>query len=390
VRRGRPPPARLSRCADATPELLWAPIPQPPWRRSRHAWSRWVNSRGGTEFEYGPGMRAVVQDGYGSADLLEVREIDTPTVADDEVLVRVRAASVHPDVWHVVSGRPYVLRLMGSGLRSPKNRVPGTDVAGHVESVGGKVTRFRPGDEVFGETVSGYQWHNGGAYADFVAVPQDALALKPGNITFEQAAAVPTSGLIALHNLPDAAGLRSGHRVLVNGAGGGVGAFAVQLAKGYGATVTGVDNAAKLDMIRSRGADRVIDYAKEDFTLSGERYDFIFDVPGNHSFRECRRALTPTGGYVLIGHDGFGDTAGRWLGSLPRALGLLAMAPFVSQLAMNFSMPSKKDSMAVLQDFLETGKLTPLVERTYSLSEVPKALRYLQEGQARGKIVIAV
>src|SRR5680860_1243746 len=188
-------------------------------------------------------MRAVVQDRYGSADVLQVRDVDTPVVGDDEVLVRVRAASVHPDVWHVVSGRPYVLRLMGSGLRRPRNRVPGTDVAGQVEVVGRNVTRLRPGDEVFGETVSGYQWHNGGAFAEYVAVPERALAPKPRNVSFEQAAAVPTSGLHAL----------------VNGAGGGVGAFAVQLAKAVGATVTGVDAAGKLDLLRSLGADHVID-----------------------------------------------------------------------------------------------------------------------------------
>ena len=303
-------------------------------------------------------MRAVVQDSYGSADLLQVRDVDTPVVGDDEVLVRVRAASVHPDVWHSVSGRPYVLRLMGSGLRRPKNHVPGTDVAGQVEAVGRYVTRFQPEDEVFGETLTGYQWRNGGAYAEYVSVPQDALALKPGNITFEQAAAVPTSGLIALHNLRQGR-LQPGQRVLVNGAGGGVGAFAVQLAKAQGATVTGVDATGKLDMIRSLGADHVIDYTQQDFTRGDQSYHLIFDVPGNRPFRECRRALTPGGSYVLIGHDGFGDAAGRWLGSLPRVLGLVAMSPFISQLpAINFSLPDKKDSMPVLTRHLEAGELT--------------------------------
>jgi NADPH:quinone reductase-like Zn-dependent oxidoreductase len=293
-------------------------------------------------------------------------------------------------VWHVVSGRPYVLRLMGSGLRRPKHRVPGTDMAGQVEAVGRKATRFQPGDEVFGETVTGYQWHNGGAYAEYVSVPADALALKPGNITFEQAAAVPTSGLIALHNLRQGR-LKPGQRVLVNGAGGGVGAFAVQLAKAQGATVTGVDATGKLDMIRSLGADHVIDYTQQDFTRSDQSYHLIFDVPGNRRFRECRRALTPDGSYVLIGHDGFGDASGRWFGSLPRALGLLAMSPFISQLpAINFSLPAKKDSMAVLRTHLEAGELTPIVDKTFSLDEVPEALRYLQTGQALGKIVISI
>ncbi|HZI96802.1 MAG TPA: NAD(P)-dependent alcohol dehydrogenase [Actinomycetales bacterium] len=335
-------------------------------------------------------MRAVVQDRYGSADVLQVRDVDTPVVGDDEVLVRVRAASVHPDVWHVVSGRPYVLRLMGSGLRRPKNRVPGTDVAGQVEVVGRNVTRLRPGDEVFGETVTGYQWHNGGAFAEYVSVPQDSLALKPANITLEQAAAVPTSGLIALHNLRQGR-LQPGQRVLVNGAGGGVGAFAVQLATAQGATVTGVDAARKLDMVRSLGAAHVIDFTQEDFTQAHQSYHLIFDVVGNHSFRECRRALTPDGSYVLIGHDGFGDAAGRWLGSLPRVLGLVAMSPFMSQLPpIDFSLPAKKDSMAVLTGHLEAGELTPVIDRTFSLNEVAEALRYLQTGQALGKIIISI
>jgi NADPH:quinone reductase-like Zn-dependent oxidoreductase len=337
-----------------------------------------------------PSMRAVVQDSYGSADLLQVRDIDTPAVGEDEVLVRVRAASVHPDVWHVVSGRPYVLRLMGSGLRRPKYQVPGTDMAGHVEAVGQNVTRFEPGDEVFGETVTGYQWHNGGAFAEYVSVHADALALKPGNITFEQAAAVPTSGLIALHNLRQGR-LQPGQRVLVNGAGGGVGAFAIQLAKAQGATVTGVDTAEKLDMIRALGADSVIDYNREDFTRADLPYDLIFDVIGNHSFRECRRALTPDGSYVLIGHDGFGDAAGRWLGSMPRVLGLVALSPFRRQLPpVNFKLPPKTDSMAVLSGYLEAGDLTPIIAKTFSLDEVPEALGYLQSGHALGKIVILI
>ena len=223
-----------------------------------------------------------------------------------------------------------------------------------------------------------------------MSVPQDALALKPANITFEQAAAVPTSGLIALHNLRQGR-LQPGQRVLVNGAGGGVGAFAVQLAKAQGATVTGVDATAKLDLIRSLGADRVIDYTQQDFTRADQSYHLIFDVPGNRPFRDCRRALTPDGSYVLIGHDGFGDAAGRWLGSLPRVLGLVAMSPFISQLpAINFRLPAKKDSMALLKGHLEAGELTPIVDRTFSLNEVPEALRYLETGQALGKIIISM
>jgi NADPH:quinone reductase-like Zn-dependent oxidoreductase len=337
-------------------------------------------------------MKAIVQDNYGSPhDVLELKDIDKPVLKDDEVLVQVHAASVHPDVWHVVRGLPYVLRLMGAGLRKPKNPIPGTDVAGRVESVGRDVARFRPGDEVFGETIKGYQWTNGGAYAEYVSVPEDSLALKPANITFEGAAAVPTSGLIALQNLPNEGRLHPGQSVLVNGAGGGVGTIAVQLAKAYGANVTGVDDTTKLDMVRSIGADQVIDYTQEDFIQSGERYDLIFDIPGNHPFSACRRTLAPSGKYVLIGHDRFGQGAGRWLGSIPRVLKLVALSPFVSQMPTpNFSMPNKKDSMAILREFLEAGKLTPVIDRRYLLDEVPEAIRYLEEGHARGKVVITV
>lgn len=269
-------------------------------------------------------MRAVVQDRYGSVDHLAVRDIETPPVEDDEVLVHVHAASVHPDVWHVVTGHPKVLRLMGAGLRRPRSRVPGTDVAGTVVSVGADVSRLKPGDEVFGETLRGFQWYNGGAYAEYVAAPADNLVLKPDNITFEQAACLSTAGLIALFNLPKGHRLRPGHRVLVNGAGGGVGSIGAQLAKANGATVIGVDHPDKLEMIRSLGADEVIDYTRQDytrqdFTRAGERYDVIFDIPGNHSFAECRRALTRDGSYVWIGHDGFGRSRGpAWGACLAR------------------------------------------------------------------------
>ena len=335
-------------------------------------------------------MKAIVQEKYGPpGEVLGFREIDKPEVEDDEVLVRVRAASVHPDVWHVVRGLPYVLRLMGAGLLEPKNRVPGTDVAGYVESVGKNVTQFRQGDEVFGETIKGYQWTNGGAYAEFASAPEGALAPKPANTTFEQAAAVPTSGLITLQNLPDEGRLQPGQSVLVNGAGGGVGALAVQIAKAYGANVTGVDDTKKREMVRSLGADQFIDYTQEDFTQGGERYDLIFDIPGNHPFSACRRVLRPEGKYVLIGHDRFGQGAGRWFGSMPRVLKGVALSPFVGQLPTpNFSMPAKKDQLVVLKDLLEDGKITPIIDRTYLLSEVPEAIRYLEEGHARGKVVI--
>ncbi len=336
-------------------------------------------------------MKAIIQSKYGSIDDLELREIDKPLVQDKDVLVRVRAASVHPDVWHVVTGLPYALRLMGAGLLRPKNSIPGTDVAGHVEAVGKDVTRFQPGDDVFGETHLGSQWRNGGAYAEYVAVPEDALALKPANVTFEQAAAVPTSGLIVLLNLRGRARVKPGQRVLVNGAGGGVGIFALQIVKAHGANVTAVDGTEKLDMLRSIGADRVIDYTQEDFTQSRERYDLIFDIPGNRSFADYRRVLSPNGTYVLIGHDHFGRFGRRFLGSLPVFFKLMAISLFVKQLpAPDFSMPNKRESMAVLRELIEAGKLTPVVDRTFPLSEVPEAIRYLQEGHAKGKVVITV
>ena len=335
-------------------------------------------------------MRAIVQERYGALDVLQLREIDTPAVAADEVLVRVHAASVHPDIWHVVRGRPYVLRLMGAGLRRPRQPVPGTDVAGRVQSVGRNVTRFAPGDEVFGECVQRNQWRNGGAFAEFASIPASALAPKPDRLTFEQAAAVPTSALIALRAVRDEGQVKAGDSVLVNGAGGGVGTFAVQLAKGHGATVTGVDSAGKLDLIRSIGADRVID-SREDFTKSSARYDVMVDIPGNHPFSACRRVLKPTGTYVLVGHDGFGSSAGRWLGSLPRFLKLMALAPFTRQLpALNASTPSKQHSLAVLSQLLQAGTITPVLDRTFTLDHVPDAIRYLQTGEARGKIIIAV
>lgn len=336
-------------------------------------------------------MKAIVQERYGSPDALTLQEIAPPTVGDDEVEIRVRAASVHPDVWHVIRGVPYVLRLMGSGVRRPRQRVPGTDVAGHVESVGRNVTRFRPGDAVYGETVQGYQWTHGGAYAEFVSAPEAGLASKPDGTSFEQAAAVPTSGLIALHALRREGAVRPGQRVLINGAGGGVGTFAVQLAKAFGAHVTAVDHGHKLARIQALGADRVIDFTREDFTRGDERFDVVLDVPGNHPFAAIRRVLAPEGRYVLIGHDAFGADGRLVLGSLPRFLGLMARSPFVPQLPKpNFSLPPKREAMALLTDLLENGTITPAVDRTFPLREVPAAIRYLQEGRACGKVVITV
>jgi len=335
-------------------------------------------------------MKAIVQERYGSADVLELREIDRPTAGDDEVLVRVRAASLHADVWHAMKGVPFVLRVMGSGLRKPKNVVPGTDLAGHVESVGRNVTRFKRGDEVFGLSVLANLWRNGGAYAEYAAVPEARLELKPAELTFEQAAAVPTSGSLAVQAVRDEGRVRSGQRVLINGAGGAVGTFAVQFAKAYGADVTGVDAPAKLDMLRSIGANRVIDYTQEDFTESGERYDVVLDIAGTRPWSASKRALTPDGTYVLIGHDQYGRSGHRWFGSLGRFAKLMVISPFVSHLHPFRGAKDPGDRLVVLKELIEAGKITPVIDRTFPLSEVPEAIRYLESGQTRGKIVITV
>jgi len=334
-------------------------------------------------------MKAIVQERYGSPDDLELRDVETPVVGHDDVLVRVRAASVHPDVWHVVNGRPYVLRLMGAGVFRPKNPIPGTDMAGIVESVGKGVSRFRQGDPVFGETIPAQQWTNGGAFAEYVSVPQDLLALKPDNITYEQAASVPTSGFIALQNLRDPSQLRPGQTVLINGAGGGVGTLALQLAKAYGAHVTAVDNTRKLGMLRALGADEVIDFTEEDFTQRGVRYDLIFDVPGNHPFSACRHALKPDGRYVLIGHERFGASGKRVFGLIPHFLTLIFLSRFVKQLrGPNTPRPTKKEAMAVLRELLEAGKITPVIDSTYRLDEAREAFRHMTEDELHGKVII--
>jgi len=274
-------------------------------------------------------MKAVVHDTYGApGQVLAVRDIAMPAVADNDVLVRVRAASVHPDVWHVVTGLPYVLRLMGNGVRRPKFRVPGTDLAGVVEAVGRTVTRVKAGDEVFGESTA-FAWKSGGAFAEYASVPQELLSLKPANVTFEQAATVPTSGYIALANLRSAGAL-AGRNVLINGAGGCLGSLAIQIAKADGARVTAVDCAGKLPMMCSLGADHVIDYQTQNVLHSGERYDVILDVASNLWFDVCAPALTPTGSYVPIGHAHFGKATGRMggriVGSLPVFVGQLLRA----------------------------------------------------------------
>ncbi|MBM3958623.1 MAG: NAD(P)-dependent alcohol dehydrogenase [SAR202 cluster bacterium] len=334
-------------------------------------------------------MKAVVQSRYGPpGEVLQVREIEKPTIREDEVLVRVRAASVHADVWHVVTGQPYVLRIMGAGIFSPGRRVPGTDLAGTVEAVGVKVSRVKPGDAVFGESQRGMQWKNGGTFAEYAAAPESALALKPAGVTFEQAAAAATAGYVALTNLRGKAAVRAGQDVLINGAAGGVGAIAVQFASAQGAKVTGVDRTEKLELMRALGADRVIDHTKEDFTAGDERYDLIFDVASTLSLSRCKRVLRPEGVYVFIGHDHYGRAGRRVLGSIPRAFGLMFRAPFDRHIAMAIATPKKQEVMAELAELLATGKLRPVVARTFPLESVGEAIRDLQEGRVPGRIIL--
>ena len=323
-------------------------------------------------------MKAIVRDTYGSPNVLELRDIDKPEITDDEVLVRVHAADVGRDVWHVMAGLPYPLRLAGYGLRAPKNPVIGSDVAGVVEAVGKNVTRFQPGDDVFGI--------GKGSYAEYALALEDKLASKPANLTFEQAAVVAISGSTALQALRDHGKVRPGQKVLIIGASGGVGTFAVQIAKSFGAQVTGVCSTKKVDMVRSIGADHVIDYTREDFAEGGERYDLILDIGGNSSLARLRRALTPRGTLIITG----GETGGRWLGGTDRQLRALALSPFVSQKLGTFVNKENHEDMLILKELIESGKVTPVIDRTYPLSEVPEAIRYLEEGHARGKVVITV
>jgi len=335
-------------------------------------------------------MKAIVQTEYGSSEVLQLREVDRPQVRDDQMLVRVRAASVHADVWHVMRGVPYVLRIMGAGLRAPKDLIPGTDLAGVVESIGRNVTRFAPGDEVFGQSLVANLWRHGGAFAEYASVSEARFEQKPAGLTFEEAAAVPTSGSLGVQAVRDEARVQAGQEVLINGAGGAVGTFAVQLAKAYGATVTAVDAAAKLDMIRSIGADRVVDYAQEDFTRSGTRYDVVLDIAGNHRWTEIKRALTRDGTYVLIGHDQYGASGHRWFGSLGRFAKLMVMAPFVKQLHPFRAARDPGDRLVAIKELIEAGRVRPVIDRVFPLSEVPEAIRYLESGQVRGKLVVTI
>ena len=312
-------------------------------------------------------MKAIVYPKYGSPDVLQLKEIDKPFVKDDEVQVRVHAASLNPLDWHFLRGKPFIVRLF-AGLIKPKRKIPGVDVAGQVEKVGGEVRQFQPGDEVFGES-------SGGACAEYVSVSEDGVVLKPANLTFEQAAAVPVAAFTALQGLRDKGQIQAGQKVLINGASGGVGTFAVQIAKSFGAEVTGVCSTRNLDMVRSIGADHVIDYGQEDFTQTGERYDLILDAVGNRSLSAGKRALHATGMYVAVA------------GSVGRALwiGMTGGKRMVSMLAKR-----SKEDLFVLKELLESGKVTPVIDRRYPLREVAEALRYLEEGHTQGKVVITL
>jgi NADPH:quinone reductase-like Zn-dependent oxidoreductase len=322
-------------------------------------------------------MKAITQDTYGSTDVLEFRDIDDPVVGDNDVLLLVKAAGVEIGTWHVMAGKPYLLRIMGFGLRKPKVLVRGRDVAGIVEAVGKNVTRFKPGDEVFGTA--------DGSFAEYASAPESRLAMKPANLTFEQAAAVPISGGTALQGLRKG-NVQSGQKVLIVGASGGVGSYAVQLATAFSAEVTGVASTAKMDFVRSLGADDAIDYTREDFADGTRRWDLIIDTGGRRSLADLRRALTPKGTLVIVGGEG----GGSWLGGFDRNLRSGLVSIFVSQRLTMLASKELGEDFDVLRELIEAGKVTPVIDRTYPLIEAPDAIRYVVEGHARGKVVITV
>jgi NADPH:quinone reductase-like Zn-dependent oxidoreductase len=325
-------------------------------------------------------MRAIVQDAYGSADVLQPRDIDRPSIGDGEVLIQVRAAGVDPGVWHLMSGRPYLVRAMGFGLTKPRVAVRGRDVAGVVESVGVGVTRIRPGDEVYGTCESG-------SFAEFAAAPEGQLALKPSNLTFEQAASVPISGVTALQGVRDSGEVAAGQHVLVIGAAGGVGSFAVQFAKALGATVTGFCSASKVELVRSLGADDVIDYTRHEVDGGGPKYDVIIDTAGNRPLSLLKRAMTPTGTLVIVGGEHGG---GALLGGFDRQLRAPILSLFGKQRLRGLVAKEGVQDLETVTGFIESGAVTPLIDRAYALIDAAEAIRYLSEGHAAGKVVVSV
>ena len=322
-------------------------------------------------------MKAMVYTHYGSPDVLQFRDVEKPTPKDNEALIKIHAASANAADWHLLRGDPFLLRLQ-FGLLRPKNQILGADIAGRVEAIGRDVKGLQPGDEVFGD-ISGSGF---GGFAEYVAVPQHAVVVKPASLSFEQAAAVPLAAVTALQGLRDKGQIKPGQKVLINGASGGVGTFAVQIAKSFGAEVTGVCSTSKVDMVRSLGADHVIDYTQEDFTRNGQQYDLILAANGYHPIRAYKRALTPTGTYVMSG----GSTA-----QLVQALLLGSWVSMTSSRKMcNLLANPSTEDLAFVKGLLEAGKVVPVIDRRYSLSEVADAIRYLEEGHARGKVVITV
>lgn len=323
-------------------------------------------------------MLAIVQRRYGTSDVLQLREVDRPGIGDDDVRIRVGAASLHIGDWHVMAGFPYMLRVVGFGLLAPKVKVRGMDVAGTVDAVGRNVTRFRPGDDVFGTCE--------GAFAEFASASHDNFAMRPARLTCEQAATVPTSGFAALQALRDRGAIQPGQKVLIAGASGGVGLFAIQMAKAFGAHVTGVCSATKADLVMLAGADRVVDYAAQDFTRGSDHYDLVLDLGGNRSLSDLRRLLTPTGILVLVGGEG----GTRWLGGTDRWLQALLLAPFTDQKLRPLASNPCRADLERLRQFVDDGQLTPIIDRVFSLRDVPQAFTYLKTGAARGKLVIRV
>lgn len=334
-------------------------------------------------------MRAVIQRRYGTPDELTVGELPVPEPRPDEVLIAVRAASVHADVWHVVAGHPRFMRLMGNGVWRPKRPVPGTDVAGVVAAVGRDVTEFAVGDEVMAETLRSHQWVAGGAWAEFATAPERRTARKPDTISFAEAACVPTTGMIALDLVLTQGRLQPGEDVLVNGAGGALGTQVVQIARAKGARVTAVDSgAAKLELLERLGADRILDYRELDYTTESDRYDLVVDIPGNHPWSRVKRVLTPTGRYVLVGHDAYDATSHPWLGAMRTVLPLLVRAiasPHLSGITKAEPHPAR---MRELHRLVETGELSPVVGRTYALEDAPLALGDLMSGDTAGRLVL--
>lgn len=318
-----------------------------------------------------------MQDRYGSANVLEFTDIDPPVPGDDDILIRVHAAGVDPGVWHLMTGMPYLMRVIGYGLRKPKTRVRGRDVAGTIEAMGANITQFQRGDKVFGICE--------GSFAEFAIVRQNRLAHKPASLTFEQAAAVPISGLTALHALRKGH-VQPGQHVLIIGAAGGIGTFAVQLAKAYGAIVTGVCSTTKMDLVRSIGADHVIDYTSEDFTTSARDYDLVLDTAGNRPLSHLRRVLTSHGTLVIIG----GEAGGAWFGGTDRPLRAAMLSPLVSQTLGGLMPDEDHKDLDVLREFIEAAKVTPVIDRTYPLSQTAEALDYVRQEHAQGKVVITI